>query len=353
MKQTRLGIIGAGGIAQLSHIPAFRKIAGVEITALADVNGEKLKHVAGSFDIPHAFTDWRKLVECDLDAVVVCSPNACHAPQSIAAMSAGKHVLCEKPVCLNGCEAEEIFRVSEETGKIFMAGYPRRFSGEARVLKEMIEHGDFGEIYYLKAGWLRRRGIPGLGTWFTSRELAGGGPMMDIGVHALDLLIYLAGAPMPEMVVGSTYDKYRDRAVDSGWPPARTRIGESPSGGMEVEDLASGFVRLDSGATLLIEASWAANIESGFQVEMVGTGAGARMPAGDKPLVVFSESGGVLTDIIPRVPRVEMFQDQAEAFIACVREGRRAPAQKNEIISVTRIIEGIYLSARKGKPVFY
>ncbi len=356
MKKLKVGIIGAGGIAQTAHIPSFKNVENVEVAAISDINSEKLRYVAEKFGIPQTFTEWERLIESDVDAVSICSPNAFHAGQSVKAMKAGKHVLCEKPVCLTGDEAEKVFSTAEKTGKKFMAAFPRRFSGEAKVLKPMIEAGDFGEIYYIKAGYLRRRGIPGLGSWFTSKKLAGGGPMMDVGVHMLDLVIYLAGGPMPQLVVGSKYEKFKDKATDGGWPPMETRRGDKPVGGMEVEELASGFVKLSNGATLVVEASWAGNSETGLKASLFGTMAGAQMPDPENPknpVRIYSENRGVLTDVLPTIPQPNVFQEEIDHFVRCIRENRKPVTKKEEVLSVVRIIEGIYKSAETGKPVLY
>ncbi len=354
MDKMKVGIIGAGGIAQTTHIPCFKKVENVEVSAIADINKEKLQYVAEKFEIKYTFTEWERLIDTDVDAVVICTPNAFHAEQSIQAMKAGKHVLCEKPVCLTGAEVEKVFSISEKTGKKFMAAFPRRFSGEAKVLKQMIEGGEFGEIYYIKAGFLRRRGIPGLGTWFTNKKLAGGGPMMDVGVHILDFVMYLAGAPMPELIIGSKYNKFKDSATDGGWPPMDTRKGDKASGKMEVEDLASGFVKLASGATLFIEASWAGNSEVGIKASLMGTKAGVQMPDPvdpKNPVRIYSENKGILTDILPAIPSSNTYQEEVNHFVECIRKDRQPITKKHEVLSVVKIIEGIYKSAETGKPV--
>lgn len=354
MKKLRVGIVGTGGIAQAAHLPSFKKLENVEVTAICDINEKKLAYAAKKFEIPHAFTKAEDLLEQDIDIAVICTPNAFHAEYSIKAMEAGKHVLCEKPVCITSADAEKVLKTAGRTGKKFMVAFPRRFSGEAKVLKPMIENGGFGEIYYMKAACLRRRGIPGLGTWFTDKELAGGGPMMDIGVHVLDLVIYLAGAPMPETVIGSVYNKFRDKATDGGWPPLETRIGDKNTGKMEVEELASGFVKLSNGATLFVEASWAGNSTTGLNASLFGTKAGVQMPDPlneRNPVRIFSESSGILTDVIPSIPASEMYQEEVNHFVECVVKDREPITKKEEILSVVRIIEGIYRSAETGKPV--
>ncbi|MGI6595850.1 MAG: Gfo/Idh/MocA family oxidoreductase [Elusimicrobia bacterium] len=354
MKKIKFGVIGAGGIAQTAHIPSLKRIEEAEITAIADINQEKLLYVKDTFDIKNTFTDWEKMLETDIDAVVVASPNTFHAQHSIRAMESGKDVLCEKPISLTAKDVLDIFQTADKTNKIFMAGLPKRFSGEAKVLKPMIERGEFGEIYYLKASYLRRRGIPGLGTWFTSKKLAGGGPMLDVGVHMLDLILYLAGAPEPEIVMGATYEKFKDSAIDGGWPPIETRKGDISTGKMEVEDLACGFVKLSNGATLVIEASWSGNSEAGLKASLFGTLAGVSMPDPSdpkNPVRIFSENNGVLTDILPEIPTTDVFYEEMLHFIDCVKTRKEPLIKKKEVVSVVKIIENIYKSAETGKPI--
>ena len=356
MKKLKVGVIGAGGIAQHAHIPSYKKAEGVEIVAISDINRDKLESAAAKFKIPKTFTGWEKMLEEELDIVSICSPNAFHAEQSVKAMKAGKNVLCEKPLCLNEKEVEKVFAAAEETGKKFMGAMPRRFSGESAVLKEMIQNGYFGEIYYMKASYLRRRGIPGLGTWFTSKKLAGGGPMMDIGVHAIDFLVFITGVSKPELVAGAAYSKFRDRATDGGWPPADTRIGNGFIGDMDVEELASGFVRFADGTALFVEAGWAGNVEAGSKISILGTKAGIQMPDPEdpkNPVRIYGERKGILEDVLPVIPKKEPFQEEVNHFIDCVRNNKQPATRKEEILTVTRIIAGIYESAGTGRPVIY
>jgi len=352
----KIGIIGAGGISQVAHIPNFQKIEDVKVEAICDINEEKLNYVAEKFNIPKKFTDWEKMLEEDLDAVCICSPNAYHAVQSIKAMEMGKHVLCEKPICLKVEEAENIFKTVEKTKKIFMGAFPRRFLGETIVLKKLVDDGFFGEIYYLKASYLRRRGIPGLGTWFTSKELAGGGPMMDVGVHMIDMVLYIANLKDVEIVFGATFEKFKDKAIDGGWPPLETRKGDIPKGKMEVEDLSCGFVKFKNGEVLFVEASWAGNSEQGLKGSLFGTKAGAQLPDPvdpKNPVRIYTETDGIISDLIPEIPKKDPYFEEVKHFVECIKEGKEPITKKEEIISVVKIIEGIYKSAEKNQPVVY
>jgi len=356
MTKIKVGVIGAGGIAQLAHIPCFQKAGNVEVTIIADINKEKLRYVADKFRIPKAVTNWQDVLNEPVNAVSICSPNAFHAAQSIAALKAGKHVLCEKPVCLKDTEAQAIFQAASSSGCKFMAAFPRRFSGEAKVLRSLIRAGDFGEMYYAKTGYLRRQGIPGLGTWFTDKKLAGGGPMMDIGVHVLDFVIHLLGAPQPEKILAATFHHFRDQAVDGGWPPSETRIGDKSSGILDVEDMASAFVRLSGGICLFVEASWAGHLAPQSYTTILGKKAGAQMPdpaKPDNPLKIFSRLKGHLTDSTPLVPKADVYQEEINHFLDCIRKDKEPITTKEEIVSVVRIIEGIYKSARINRPVSF
>lgn len=347
MKKTRVGVIGAGGIGR-RHIRVFQGIPEVELAALCDINPGRLEQVGREHGIPALFSDWRELVKSGLEAVAVCSPNAFHAPQSIAALRAGKHVLCEKPVCLDAAEAEEILAVAREAGKIFMGGFRRRFDPGVKFLRGMIERGEFGEIYHLGVSWLVPRGIPNPGSWFTSRRLAGGGALIDTGVHALDLVIHLAGAPMPRLVVGRTFDSFIRRTV------AGAGAGDAVEGGMDVEDLATGYAVFDNGATLSVSAAWDGHVGFGLETLVMGTYAGARLlesldPA--RPLVIYRGSGPAAAEIVPKTAATDLLAEQGREFIACIREGRPSPLGENEVLSVARIIDGIYRSAESGEPV--
>lgn len=359
MEKLKVGIIGAGGIAQYVHIPSYQKIEGVEVVAVSDINEEKLDYVAEKFKIPKKFKDWKDLLSEDIDIVSICSPNSFHAEQTICALNAGKNVMCEKPACLNLHQAEEIFRTVKKTGKKFMVAFNKRFLPEIKFLKKLIENGEFGEIYYVKTSYLRRRGIPGLGSWFTTKKLAGGGPMFDIGVHIVDLAIYLMGGPMPELVVGAYYDKFKDKATDGGWPPIESRIGDKKTGIFDVEDFACGYVKLSNGATLFVEASWAGNCQPGIKTIIMGTKAGAEIPDPlnpQNPLRIYSEINGTLTDITPSLPKTSpnfSYEEEIKHFIECIREDKEPITKEREIISVIKIIEGIYKSAETGQAIKY
>ncbi|MCK9266691.1 Gfo/Idh/MocA family oxidoreductase [bacterium] len=345
----KVGIIGAGGIAQYAHIPSYQKNSDIEVVAISDTNQEKLKTVSEKFKIPLTFSRWDEMLSEDLDIISICTPSVFHFPQSVKAMELGKHVLCEKPICISSKELKEIFKVSSNTGMKFMGAMHKRFSGEAQVLKKIIKNGHLGKIYYTKASWVRRRGIPYPGSWFTNKSLSGGGTLMDIGVHAIDLLIYLTGISEPEFVIGATYNKFKDIATDGGWPPPDTRKGDKYTGIIDVEELATGFIKFKGGETLFAEACWAGNLKTDFSIDILGTKGGARIvnPGERKKnsLTIYGEIEGVISDFTPTVPITNPFQEEIEHFVDCIKNDRMPLTSREELLTVMEIIEGIYHSA--------
>lgn len=350
MKTIKVGVIGAGGIAQHAHIPSYQKLESVELVAVADINEKKLDFVKNKFNIPHTFTNYKDLLAMDeIDAVSICTPNYLHKTMAIDAMMAGKHVICEKPICASGAAARELTETAARLGKVFMGAFVQRFSSNSLFLKKSIEAGEFGEIYYAKGGYIRRRGIPGLGGWFTTKACEGG-CMADIGVHALDRMFWLMGSPKPVAVMGRTFQMFKDAAVDGGWPPAETRIGDIFNGTNDVDDMAQGYVKFENGATLFVEASWAGNCSPNSYIQLFGTKLGVSEE--DSKVKIYGELAGGLTDTIPQVPHAEDgYVAELRHFTSCVRDGKAPLTTPEEIIAVSKIIEGIYKSSETGQEI--
>lgn len=351
MKKLKVGVIGAGGISH-SHIEAFRQLQDIEIAAISDPNEAKLTFVAEKYGILKRFVNWEDILKEPVDIISICSPNAFHAQQSISALKSGKHVICEKPVAMNVEEVEAIIETAKQTGNKFMAAFSQRFAPHSQFIKKMVDNGQIGEIYYVKASYLRRRGIPGLGTWFTTKKLAGGGPLIDVGVHILDLVIYFMGCPQPELILGVTYNKFKNQAVDGGWPPVWSRVGDKPSGVFDVEDLAAGFIKFKNNTSLFLEASWAGNSETGLKISLMGTKAGVQYSSSSTPpLKIFGELNGVVTDTTAELPSKNVYHAEIEHFVNCVRNNTQPITTPEEIVTVIKIIQNIYKSAETGKPV--
>jgi len=346
----RVGIIGVGSITQVAHIPGFQKIPEVEVAAICDPNVAKAAGVAKKFGIPKTFADYRKmLLQKDINIISICSPNYFHKEQAIAALLSGRDVLCEKPVSMNSAETKEILKAVSRTKRKFMVAFPHRFSAVSTFLKKLISGGEFGQVYYARANFLRRRGIPGLGGWFTTKKLSGGGPLVDLGVHILDKTYWLMGAPKPVSVTGVTFQKFKKVATDGGWPLPESRIGDKYAGTFDVEDLAAAFIRFDNGAALVLEASWAGNSETVMTYSLFGEKAGAREDASG--LTIFGEKDGILTDMVPSLPSVNVYDEEIKDFVSCIREDRPPITTPAQILAVSRILEGVYKSAATGKEV--
>lgn len=343
-KKLKVGIIGVGGIAQSCHIPAFVKHPEAEITAVCDARPEVLEKVADELGVKHRYTDYNDLIKIEeLDAVDVCTPNFLHKEPVIKALAAGKDVLVEKPIALNGAEGAEMVEAANRAKKQLMVGYCMRWRPDARVLKRFIDAGDMGEIYYARAHALRRRGIPGWGV-FTQKDKQGGGPMIDIGCHILDLTLWLMGHPKPVAVSGKCYTKFGTR------PGLVGLMGKWDHTNYTVEDFAAGIVRFESGAILTIESSFAANIEKDvFNTSLMGTEGGCDLD----PLRIYREERGSLTDTSPAfIAGPKGVQEAAVTdFIDAIREGKPVPVTGEEGLKVSRIIDALYKSSEEGKEV--
>jgi predicted dehydrogenase len=345
VKTIKVGVIGAGGIAQAAHLPSYQSLPGVEVAAVADLRREAAEAAAAKFGIPKAFRDYRKLLALEeIEAVSVCTPNAFHKEQAVAALEAGKHVLVEKPMAVNAREGAEMIAAAKKAKRLLMVALNLRFASSSQALKRAVAGGALGEIYYAEAIATRRRGIPGWGA-FTSKSKSGGGALLDIGVHSLDLTLYLMGFPKPVAVSGVTYAKLgklkhsAETAGYWGWDPKK----------FDVDDFGVGLVRFSNGATLFLKSSWAANIGDGqMNSVLVGTEGGAEL----SPLKLFREEHGSLVDITPvGLPQVNSHQEEVRLFIEAIRRRLPSPIPGEEAILTTKILDGIYRSSQTGREV--
>lgn len=357
-KKFKTGIVGCGGIAEGKHLPALSRMENVEMVAFCDLIPERAQQACEKYGAPGAkvYATYQELVADEtIDVVHVLTPNKSHAPISIAAMEAGKDVLCEKPMAKTAADAQAMVDAAQRTGRTLSIGYQNRYRPDSLYLKKCCEAGDLGEVYYARAHAIRRRAVP---TWgvFLNEEEQGGGPLIDIGTHALDLTLWEMNNYDVESVSGSVFRKLADnKDAANAWGPWDPEK-------FTVEDSAIGFIKMKNGATIVLEASWALNtldIQEAHTT-LCGTKAGADMADGlringerfskmyvNKPEL---EAGGVAF----YDGTTEKAEDvEARQFYAAIENGTAPCVLPSQALVVTQVLEAIYNSAKTGKPVFF
>jgi predicted dehydrogenase len=349
----RVGIVGLGWAGE-THLKAYQQQPYVEVVALAGLEAPRLAALGATYNVPHLYEDYRELVgRDDLDAVSVCVPNFLHAPIAIAALERGKHVLCEKPLARTAAEAATIVTAAERADRVVEVAFNHRMRGDVTVLKRYLDEGSLGRVYHVKASWMRRRGIPGLGSWFTNKNMAGGGPLIDLGVHVLDLALYLLGDPTVRSVSAATYAELGPHHIGGSMHSDKQQVG-SP---YEVEDLATAFLRLADGATVLLEASWATHSGAGddFGITLYGSTGGAEIAVRnynwDNTLRIFTDVAGAPAEIRPQLTRGDGHVSVVRNFIATIRSNEWAAHRGQDGLRRTQIIDACYQSALDGREV--
>jgi len=358
MDKVKVGIIGCGGIANAKHMPALIALGDVEMTAFCDIVADRAEKAAKDFGVPGAkvFADYKELVKEDLDVIHVLTPNRSHGEITVAALEAGKHVMCEKPMAKTPEDAKLMLEAAKRTGKKLSVAYQNRYRKDSLTLKEACKRGDLGEIYFAKAHAVRRRGVPTWGVFLNEYE-QGGGPLIDIGTHALDLTLWLMDNYEPESVMGSTFKKLGDQ-TNTG-----NTFGDWKPEEFTVEDSAFGFIKMKNGATIYLEASWALNTldEGSEKTTLCGTKGGADMRDG----LTFNKADlGLLTVSKPELKsggvaffhgkKPENAKDvEARMWIDCIKNDTDVFVKPEEALVVTQILDAIYESARTGKAVYF
>ncbi len=353
MAQLKMAVIGTGGISN-EHIRGYIKNPNTEVYAFCDINPDRLKKMAEDYGVPaeRCFTDKDEMLKAlpEIDAVSVCTWNSAHAECSIAALNAGKHVICEKPMAMNSQEAEEMLAAAKRNNKLLMIGFVRRHGNDCKVVKDYIDTGFFGDLYYAKATYLRRNGNPG--GWFGDKSRSGGGPLIDLGVHVIDLVRYLLGNPKPVSVYGVTFQKLFNRPNvigGKGWQASSTGVADI----CDVEDLASALIRFDNGAVLSIEAAFSLNIKDDEgNIELFGTKAGAKL---SPELEIFTELNNRMVNIGFKESTAlsfdGLFQNEMDHYIDCILGKAECIAPAEDGVEMMKILDAVYESALTGHEV--
>lgn len=346
----KVAIIGTGNIFE-SHIDAYLKCDDVEVVALCDICEQRVKEKGEKHGVKKVYTDMNKMFEeNEIDAVSICVPNCSHFDCTVAALRAGCHVLCEKPMALNANQAQIMEDEAKKAGKLLMIGFVRRHGNDCKILKEFIDSGYFGDLYYAKATYIRRHGNP-MG-WFGEKAKSGGGPLIDLGVHVLDLVRYLFGNPKPVSVYGVTFQKLFARPNIKGY---KRYLAESATDHdiCDVEDLASVIVRFDNGAAVSLEASFSLNTKNDIgSIELFGDKGGAKI---DPELELYSDINGYMCDTVLKTETAlsfdGLFYNEIRHFIDCVSGKCETIAPAHDGVDIMRILDAAYESAKTGHEV--
>lgn len=349
----QIGIIGSGGIAA-AHARAYKKMPEVKIVAVADVIPGKAKEFIEKLDLvdAKAFDDHRELLNLDLDGVSICTPNVAHHQTTVDSLTAGKHVLVEKPMAVTLQQAIEMVEASKRADRMLTVGFQPRYDPNMQAVKELVQSGQLGNVYYIQTGGGRRRGMPG-GT-FINKELAGAGAMADIGCYSLDLALNTLGYPKPLTVSAYTSNHF-------GTNP----LYHQEANKFEVEDFGTAFIRLEGGIVLNFKISWAMHMDSLGPTLFLGTDAGLKLsPAGSGPwsgvwdggigeISLFHDIKGhhVETEIPVKQHQLDIFYEKVRDFVVSIKEGKSAPIPGEQIVINQAIIDGILRSSEEGREV--
>ncbi|QHT59787.1 Gfo/Idh/MocA family oxidoreductase [Paenibacillus lycopersici] len=348
MNKVRVGVIGVGGIANACHLPNYMKNPHAELVAVADRDLARAEEIAAKYGNVQAFDSAEAMFSrTKLDAVSICTFNESHVRLALLALERGLDVLVEKPMAVSPEEAELLRAKANESDRIVMVGMSARYSNPFAALHAIAASGELGEIYYAKARFMRRRGVPY--GWFTSNQYSGGGPMMDIGVHALDAAWWMMGMPEPERALGKLFHKiapYDTKGV--GFYEAMSSENKADPV-YDVEDLGTAFITFKNGAALTIDASWAVNgiQDDTIKIELYGTKGGASLD----PFTVFKELNRLPVDSALKVAVNDNYESEINHFIDCVRERKQPLSGADQGYQIVRMLDAIRRSSEAGDSV--
>jgi predicted dehydrogenase len=358
MAKIKVAVVGAG-IGKV-HLQGYQAHPQAEVVALCDLNQGLARQVATEFNVPQVFDDLTQMLRAvPLDAISVCVPNKFHLPVVVECLQAGVNVLCEKPLARTAAEGKKMVAAAEAAGKLLMVQFNNRYRPESALLKQYADSGELGEVYFARAGWIRRNGIPGWGSWFTQREMAGGGPLIDLAVHMLDLTMWLMSNPEPEVVLASTYSAFGPQMEALGpWGTPNKK------GLFDVEDMACAMIKFAGGKTIMLEASWAQRIKREFVYStLCGTQAGASLErvfdvdgADDSSrdtLQLYTQEHGIPVNrdlIVEPDPAMGRLKAVSH-FVDCLISGAQCCSPGTDGLRIMKILDAAYKSADTGKAV--
>ncbi|MGO4542281.1 Gfo/Idh/MocA family protein [Paenibacillus sp. 2TAB19] len=350
MKAVKIGVIGTGSISSC-HLQSYQNNPNAELYAVCDLNEERAQKAADKYGASKVYTDYRELLaDPAIEAVSICTWNNTHAEISIAALNAGKHVLVEKPLCRTVEDALLVQEAVASSGKLLQVGFVRRYDSNAQLLRSMVDKGEFGELYYAKATTIRRLGNPG--GWFADKERSGGGPLIDIGVHVIDLCWYMMGRPKAVSVSANTYRKLGNRSNVKNLSFYKAADYDPTQN--SVEDLANALIRFENGASLLVDVSFTLHAKDNEgAVKLYGDKGGFEI---DPEMVIVTEKDDTILNIYPQTDHKGFnfdtaFQNEINHFIDCVQQGKTPISPVEDGVEIMKILCGIYESAAKGAEV--
>ncbi|MDB6031351.1 MAG: oxidoreductase [Verrucomicrobiales bacterium] len=343
----RCAVIGTGAFGT-NHLVSLSACPRATIVALAESDPQRAKEAGERFKIPRTYSDYRELLEQpDIDAVTIATPNHLHAPVALAALQARKHVLLEKPMATASKDAVKIIETAKKMKRVVMVAQNFRFNRHTQLAKMAIERGTLGEVYHARGFWLRRNGIPRIGSWFTQKQFAGGGCTFDIGVHVLDACLHLMGDFDIQSVSAHTHAKFGPRGLgEFEW--GKSAIDAKRT--FDVDDFSTALLRTRSGKSIVLEVAWAAftgNETREHGIDLLGTNAGLSL----YPAKLFRNGPEGYEEVFLNQPKLPYSEDRIHHFVSSILDGTRPLVKPEESLAVLQVLEAIYKSSASGKEV--
>ncbi|MBN2981695.1 MULTISPECIES: Gfo/Idh/MocA family protein [Cohnella] len=352
MSQIGIGVIGLGSISEM-HLKSYRNNPDARLVAVCDLNEERAREKADKYGVPHVYTDYREMLKNpDIDAISVCTWNNTHALFAVAALDAGKHVLVEKPLCKTVEEALDIEAAVKRSGKQLQVGFVRRYGSNTQIVRSFMESGELGEIYYAKTSCIRRLGNPG--GWFGDIQRSGGGPLIDVGVHVIDLCWYLMGRPKVKSISGNAYNKLGNRANVRNLNYYKAADYDAALN--TVEDMANALIRFENGASLYVDVSFSLHAKKDeLTVKLYGTKGGVEL---EPELTFVLEKENTILNAVPQINHLTFdfasgFQAEIDHFIAVCQGSKETLSPVEDGVEMMKILCGVYESARLGKEIVF